>query len=204
VAEAESELRFRVEFEQSVGEDDFNAAVGGVDEGADIFCEGDEEFAAGSVHGEEGSGAGEFDVADGAEGGAGVGAFEDRATGEVADVVLALGERSALGERELDFEVAEFFGVVHGVAAFEMKDDAVAVEPGAAQAGFARLALAGGKKNFAEFEEAFGKVGEDLRGDFALDAAGAENSREGHVGIGGGRHGGGAIREFRGSSVFWP
>jgi len=181
---------------ETFGEKDFDAAGGGVDFFADVFGEGDEEFALRGLQSEERRAwltfAGEVDVADLAEekgrfgeragrgsydGGCG-GEFEDGAADEIGDEVAAGGQVGALFPRDADVEAAQFFRVVDGVDALEMEDahaGMVAVDPEGTERDGTRRASVCGEEEFFLLREPIGKVGEEFGGDFAFVAAGAED-----------------------------
>ena len=177
---------------QTFGEQDFNAAGGGVNAGADVFGERNQEFTGGRVDGEERRAGLRFarkeNVTDGAEKSWGFGKrtgrrgkkgqsgwkFKDSAADEIGDEVLSGRKRYALLEGNLNFETAEFLGVVDRGDAFEMKNaetGMIAVDPKRLQLNRARSRLFISQKNFANFLQALGKIGEQFGRNFALVAA---------------------------------
>jgi len=88
-------------------------------------------------------------------------------------------QRDTLFERKKHIEAAEFFRIGNGSKSFEMKNGLAAMIL-AKPAGFyclpARLGITTSEKRVAELREAFGKIREELGGDFALVAAWAKDA----------------------------
>ena len=94
---------------------------------------------------------------------------------------MAGGKRDALFKREKNIEAAEFFGVIDGIDAFEMKNRLTAMvltEPAGFNCDPARLRFPGNSanKHLLQFGKALGKIGEQYCGNFALIAAGAQDA----------------------------
>jgi hypothetical protein len=190
-----------VEVEEAGGEVHVDALVGGGEgdeEGLDV---GDEDLVAGGGDdGEERGGVGEAAAAvggcgevDGGDGSDEGGAVEDLAVEQVVDVFLVFGELDAVFVPDDQLELGEGFGLLDGVDAGEVENDAALVaadgEPVSHHldgAGFGGGAceVGGSEVELVALGEAGGEVGEEFGEDLSLTTLGAQEVGEDGPGCG--------------------
>src|SRR5712692_6383496 len=174
--------RLAVQLAETLGQDDFDASRRGVDARADFLGKRHQQFTVRGIHDQQRRSGDLFadplHLADAAEPPAA--ALPDLAAGQIGDVVAACGQRQPLGEWNLHLEPAELLGVGNFETTFEVEDRLVLVQPAGADGHGPRRGSAVREVSLAKSFQAFGEVGEDLRGHFAATPVRTQDPRQGH------------------------